>query len=153
MSKKIGIVKENLDRLRESVDKNKMFLRWVGESHDALILQCLTTEARNKLKEYWLDGYDEGEKMDMSMGNKNLKTFLHISGEQQGKELNMEQRQSDDESQSPEGGMMAIAMNAWFEWSENNDLRRADVDLKKYELMRDALIDGYLNGFTKRITG
>ena len=52
-----------------------------------------------------------------------------------------------------DGGVVTLAMNAWYEWSRNNGITGSDIDMRKYELMREAFIDGYLNGFTKRITG
>jgi hypothetical protein len=95
-------------------------------------------------------GYKQGKKLDM---NRNL---AEINGGLQGRNLDMNE-QSDNMTGSSglitEDTIEARAHLAWYKWTKESNIDPNTADPETYELMKDAFIDGYLNGFTKRITG
>ena len=87
------------------------------------------------------------------MSEQTLKRNLaEINGGLEGRKLNMNE-QSDMVSVNSEDTIEARAYIAWFKWAKESNIDPNTADPETYELMKDAFIDGYLNGFTKRITG
>lgn len=98
------------------------------------------------IKDAFYAGYKQGEELDM---NRNL---AEINGGLEGRKLDMNE-QSDMVSVNSEDTIEARAHLAWYKWTRESNIDPNTADPETYELMKDAFIDGYLNGFTKRITG
>lgn len=49
--------------------------------------------------------------------------------------------------------MLDKAHQAWWQWATDNQVTTTNTSPETYKLMCEAFIDGYLKGFTKRITG
>jgi hypothetical protein len=80
------------------------------------------------------------------------RNLAEINGGLQGRNLDMNE-QSDNMTGSSEDTIEARAHLAWYKWAKESNVDLNTADPETYELMKDAFIDGYLNGFTKRITG
>ena len=48
--------------------------------------------------------------------------------------------------------MLDKARNAWIKWAEDNNIAITNTQPETYRLMSEAFVDGYLKGFTKRLT-
>ena len=48
--------------------------------------------------------------------------------------------------------MLDKARNAWIKWAEDNNVTMTNTQTETIELMEEAFVDGYLKGFTKRLT-
>ena len=48
--------------------------------------------------------------------------------------------------------MLDKANNAWVKWATENNIDAVNTQPETYKLMAEAFVDGYLKGFTKRLT-
>ena len=48
--------------------------------------------------------------------------------------------------------MLEKANVAFYKWSRDNDITLLNTQPETYRLMSEAFVDGYLKGFTKRLT-
>ncbi len=101
-------------------------------------------------------GEKQGKELDMSEQTLSEQTLnrnlAEINGGLEGRKLDMNE-QSDMVSVNSEDTIEARAHLAWYKWAKENNIDPNTADPETYELMKDAFVDGYLNGFTKRITG
>lgn len=91
-------------------------------------------------------GFKKGN--DPRLITDNLKTFLYISGTQQG-EMSMNE-QTDNLSNN--STIMEKASAEWVKWADENNVHATNTTRETYALMCEAFVDGYTNGFVKRFT-
>ena len=99
-------------------------------------------------------GYYIGkESMDAEsekLWKKNLATF---NGTIHGRDsMNNEQNDNVSENSEQEDSIMHKANRAWVKWATDNNITATNTQQETYDLMQEAFIDGYTNGFVKRFT-
>ena len=64
----------------------------------------------------------------------------------------MNNEQTDNVSENSEDSIMHKAYRAWVKWATDNQINLTNTQQETYDLMQEAFIDGYTNGFVKRFT-
>lgn len=66
--------------------------------------------------------------------------------------MNKLNEQTDMVSENSEDSIMHKAGQAWLKWATDNNITATNTSPETYDLMQEAFIDGYINGFVKRFT-
>lgn len=77
---------------------------------------------------------------------KRLKMKAQRKGYRQG------ERSMNDKTENQNLTMLDKAHGAFHKWAEDNNVTMTNTQTETYKLMSEAFVDGYLKGFTKRLT-
>lgn len=78
-----------------------------------------------------------------------LIVVAQINGEEQG-EMSMTGTNTQDDGNVQT--IMEKATAEWFKWARENNIDTLNTTKETYDLMSEAFVDGYTNGFVKRFT-